>query len=116
MRFSAATLVALLAGNALAGPAAVPASAGSFARDVTIKSNETMVEEAILFAIRPEADCSLGNCAGVVAAAACIAFGIVRRSPSAVIKCVSGGASQLCGCASCVDALGEFLTENNICS
>lgn len=95
MLFSAATLIALLAGNALAGPAAIPVPTTPFARDVTIKSNETMVEEAILFAIQPEADCNLGNCAGVVAAAACIALGIVRRSPRAVIKCVSGGATQV---------------------
>ncbi|KAK8043169.1 hypothetical protein PG994_013652 [Apiospora phragmitis] len=115
MRFSAATVVAVLAGNAVAGPA-VPVPVTSSTGGVSIKLNETMVEEAILFAIRPDADCSLGNCAGVVAAAACIALGIVRRSPSAVIKCVSGGASQLCGCASCVSALGDFLTEHNICS
>lgn len=98
MRFSAATFVALLASNALAGPvarASAPAPMGPFNTDMTLKSNETMVEEAILFAAQADADCSFGNCAGVLASAACIALGIFRADPGAVVDCVSGGSEKV---------------------
>ncbi|KAK6827263.1 hypothetical protein PG990_008877 [Apiospora arundinis] len=116
MRFSAATLVAILAGNALAGP--VVASTPVDVRDVAVadQSNETMVENAILFAVHPDADCSITSCAGVLASAACIALNILKKNPAGLIKCVSGGASKICGCAGCVDKLGDFLTEHHICS
>ncbi|KAK7955685.1 uncharacterized protein PG986_004907 [Apiospora aurea] len=112
MRFSAATVVAVLASQALASPVA---PVNPFAGDVATKSNETAVEEAILFAIRPQADCDIGNCAGILAAAACIALGIVKRNPADVIGCVSGGAESLCGCITCVPGLGDFLNDNGLC-
>lgn len=88
MQFSAITLIALVAGHGLAGPALSPK-----AREVAATPDDVLVENSIKLAMA--SDCSALSCASVIANAACIAGGIAIRKPSTVIKCVSGGASKV---------------------
>jgi len=120
MRFSTITIAAL-AGLAAAAP-----------NEIAKRESQQMTS-AIQFAAQ-QADCSIFDCAAVIGAAFCIAAGVATgpAGVAAVVACVSGGApsvfppivfpfptptdlTQLCGCAGCVDALGDFLTENGLC-
>ncbi|KAI4711711.1 hypothetical protein J4E89_003153 [Alternaria sp. Ai002NY15] len=103
MRFSTITIAAL-AGLAAAAP-----------NEIAKRESQQMTS-AIQFAAQ-QADCSIFDCAAVIGAAFCIAGGIATGpvGVAAVVACVSGGAPSLCGCAGCVDALGDFLTENGLC-
>ncbi|KAH6872370.1 hypothetical protein BKA58DRAFT_419818 [Alternaria rosae] len=120
MRFSTISIAAL-AGLAAAAPNAIA------------KRESQQMTNVISFAAQ-QADCSIFDCAAVIGAGVCIAAGLatVPVGVAAVVACVSGGApsvfppivfpiptptdlTQLCGCAGCIDALGDFLTENNLC-
>ncbi|KAI4943951.1 hypothetical protein J4E91_009098 [Alternaria rosae] len=103
MRFSTISIAAL-AGLAAAAPNAIA------------KRESQQMTNVISFAAQ-QADCSIFDCAAVIGAGVCIAAGLatVPVGVAAVVACVSGGAPSLCGCAGCIDALGDFLTENNLC-
>ena len=97
MRFSPVTFVAVLASVAIAGPVVAPEPAEAWTRDVAVtdQSDQSLVEEAIIFAVQPDASCNLISCAKVLAAAVCIAADIASDNPGGIIKCVSGGASKV---------------------
>ncbi|KAF4313404.1 hypothetical protein GTA08_BOTSDO00011 [Botryosphaeria dothidea] len=81
------------------------------------QDNITMVNatpEQLAFAVQ-QADCDVWGCLGVVGAAACIAPKIIAVDVQGVIDCVSGNKEQLCGCASCIEPLGDFLVKYDIC-
>ncbi|KAI1843719.1 hypothetical protein JX265_008455 [Neoarthrinium moseri] len=106
MRFSVPVL-ALLASGGMASPNSI------ISRDVTTTE---AVTEAISFAVAAD-DCDLLKCAAVIASAACIGASIALGPggiPS-LLGCTAGGASAICPCANCVDALGDFLKNNNVC-
>ncbi|CAI9635801.1 hypothetical protein GT037_000872 [Alternaria burnsii] len=103
MRFSTMTVSVLAAGLAVASP-----------NSIAKRENQEMTN-VIAFAAQ-QADCSLFDCAAVVAAGACIAGAIaVPGAVPAVLACVGGGAPSICPCAGCIDALNNFLVENNVC-
>ncbi|OJD30406.1 uncharacterized protein BKCO1_610009 [Diplodia corticola] len=80
-------------------------------------ANTTMVNathEQLAFAIQ-QAECDVWGCLGVVGAAACIAPKIVDVDVQGVLDCVSGNKEKLCGCASCIAPLGDFLVKYHIC-
>ncbi|ETS81018.1 hypothetical protein PFICI_06020 [Pestalotiopsis fici W106-1] len=106
MRFSL-PLLALVASSGMASPNSI------ISRDVTTTE---AVTDAITFAAA-EDDCDLLKCAAVIASAACIGASIALGPggiPS-LLGCTAGGASAICPCANCVDALGDFLKNNSIC-
>ncbi|KAH7069560.1 hypothetical protein BKA63DRAFT_569171 [Paraphoma chrysanthemicola] len=72
--------------------------------------------DAIRFAA-VAADCSIFQCAAVIASAACIAasVGLGPAGVPGLLGCVAGGSAAICPCAGCVDALNNFLVENGIC-
>ncbi|KAK7909252.1 hypothetical protein PG985_015130 [Apiospora marii] len=124
MQFSISTVIAILAANALAGPVSLAntsktnstLSSRPYAMDIaTHKSNETMAGEALLFAMKTEAACDIGSCAGVLAAAGCVGLSIWGGNPTDLVQCVDGGADKICGCASCIGPLGDFLAEHQVC-
>ncbi|KAJ4148515.1 hypothetical protein LMH87_002980 [Akanthomyces muscarius] len=61
------------------------------------------------------AECNTGKCLEVLAAAGCIALAIAKRSVPSLLGCVSGATGKLCGCAGCIDPLGDFLEEQKVC-
>ncbi|KAI0129822.1 hypothetical protein BJ170DRAFT_681314 [Xylariales sp. AK1849] len=107
MRFSV-SVVALLASTGLA----MPPSNTVIVRDVT--TSEVMTD-AITFAVA--ADCDLLKCAAVVASAGCIGASIALGPAGipSLLGCTAGGASAICPCAGCIDALNDFLVNNGIC-
>ncbi|KAF1947975.1 hypothetical protein EJ02DRAFT_417455 [Clathrospora elynae] len=113
MRFSSIVISTLMA-LATAAPNAVP-NAAPDARAL-IRLEYQAVTEAIIFAVQ-SGSCDLLKCAAVLASAACIGASIALGPagiPSA-LGCTAGGASALCPCANCVDALGDFLKNNSVC-
>lgn len=104
MQFSVSAAIAMLAANALASPVSLTNTAKSnatldnrpYAMDIaTHKSNETMAGEALLFAMKPEAACDIGSCAGVLAAAGCVGLSIWGGNPTDLVQCVDGGADKV---------------------
>ncbi|KAF2728793.1 hypothetical protein EJ04DRAFT_448600 [Polyplosphaeria fusca] len=105
MRFSI-PLVSLFAATLSASPTSLDTRAQS------VNTND--MTNFISFAA--QADCDLFQCANVVASAACIIAGIGTGQVEAVLACVASGATGICPCAGCVDALNDFLTSNGVCT
>ncbi|KAF2106181.1 hypothetical protein BDV96DRAFT_607555 [Lophiotrema nucula] len=110
MRFTA-SIVALFAATALATPS--PSVYSSAVGRSTLTSTDDMTN-AIQFAV--QADCDIFQCANVIASAACIAAGVGTGQVEAVLACVASGATGICPCAGCIDALNDFLTSNGVCT
>ncbi|KAF1967236.1 hypothetical protein BU23DRAFT_573406 [Bimuria novae-zelandiae CBS 107.79] len=109
MRFQA-TFALLASSLALAAPNAV--ARNTMARDVATSAND--MTAVIQFAA--QADCDFFQCADVIASAGCIAIGIATGQVEAVLACVASGATGICPCAGCIDALNAFLTSHDVCT
>jgi hypothetical protein len=67
----------------------------------------------LVFSFAPQASCSILKCIDIIGDAICIVNAIKKKSLSGVLKCADKKA--LCGCAGCIDELGDFLTSVGLC-
>ncbi|KAK8015950.1 hypothetical protein PG991_008838 [Apiospora marii] len=101
MQFSISTVIAILAANALAGPVSLAntsktnstLSSRPYAMDIA--THKPWPGRALLFAMKTEAACDIGSCAGVLAAAGCVGLSIWGGNPTDLVQCVDGGADKV---------------------
>ncbi|KAL1964500.1 hypothetical protein VTN77DRAFT_6926 [Rasamsonia byssochlamydoides] len=126
MRVSvAAVVIAILsATTALAAPKGIKGgsnndsdkgSTGSGSTNSGSTSSLSGITTSIVYAAQ-QGGCDFLDCAGVIAASACIAGSIATVDPLTLVGCAAGGEQVICGCAACINGLENFVTEHNICS
>ncbi|KXX81320.1 hypothetical protein MMYC01_201929 [Madurella mycetomatis] len=110
MKFTLAT-IALVAPAVLAAPKYDTDTAVSrLTRDMTPRAD---FNEAEVFAFAPPASCSILSCIDVISQAVCIAEAIDDEDWQGIFKCANR--KELCGCAGCFSALGNFLERYGLC-
>ncbi|KAM7197105.1 hypothetical protein V8F33_005764 [Rhypophila sp. PSN 637] len=105
MKFSVISTITLI-GAVQAAPSAVV----NLPADM---SPRAAFNEAEVFSFAPPASCSILGCISVIGAAKCVKEAIEDDDYKAILDC--GKKKDLCSCAGCFSALGDFLDKWGIC-
>ncbi|KAK4153455.1 hypothetical protein C8A00DRAFT_15340 [Chaetomidium leptoderma] len=106
MKFTATAITAL---TLLAPALAVPTA--ELSRDMTAR--RATFNEAEVFSFAAPAGCSILSCINVIGEAICIADAIDEDNWQGIFKCAKK--KEICGCAGCFSALGDFLEKYGLC-